>query len=406
MAGIMDGVRVVELASWTFVPAAGAVLSDWGADVIKVEDVSGGDPGRQLVIGGLRRGQGKADLDYMMEIGNRGKRSIGLDLKTEGGRAAFAKLIATADVFLTNWLPGPRKRAGVDVEDIRAMNPNIIIARGSGQGPRGPHADKGGFDAAAFTARGGVAYALTPPGAEYPFSQGPAFGDLPGGMTLAGGVAGALFHRERTGEAKIVDVSLLSQAMWTIAPDITAAEFFDVDRIPMPPPGSAFNPVVSRYKTRDGRWIQLVFLQPDKFWAGFTQRIGRPDLSEDPRFVPAGNLVQNAAEAIAILTELFASEDLSHWTKVLDDEKGVWSVLATPKEVLEDVQVAGNDYLITNQDDAGNSYRYIGAPVQYDETPPAPARSPEYGEHTELLLLELGYDWDEIAAAKESGAIL
>ena len=153
MAGIMDGVRVVELASWTFVPAAGAALADWGADVIKVEDIKGGDPGRQLVIGGLRRGTGKADVDFMMEIGNRGKRSIGLDLKTEGGREAFAKLIATADVFLTNWLPGPRTRAGVDVEDIRAMNPNIIIARGSGQGPRGPHADKGGFDAASFTAR-------------------------------------------------------------------------------------------------------------------------------------------------------------------------------------------------------------------------------------------------------------
>jgi crotonobetainyl-CoA:carnitine CoA-transferase CaiB-like acyl-CoA transferase len=406
MAGIMDGIRVVELASWTFVPAAGAVLADWGADVIKVEDVSGGDPGRQLVIGGLRRGQGKADLDYMMEIGNRGKRSIGLDLKSEGGREAFAKLIASADVFLTNWLPGPRQRARVDVDDIRAMNPNIIIARGSGQGPRGPHADKGGFDSASFTARGGVAYALTPPGAEYPFSQGAAFGDLPGGMTLAGGVAGALFHRERTGEAKIVDVSLLSQAMWTVAPDITAAEFFGVDKIPMPPPGSALNPVTNRYKTRDGRWIQLVFLQPDKFWAGFCHRIGRPELAEDERFVPSMNLIQNSNEAVAILTEVFASEDLAHWTKVLEDEKGVWSVIASPKEVLDDPQAAGNGYLVENTDDAGNSYRYIAAPVQYDETPPAPARSPEYGEHTELLLLELGYDWDQIAAAKDAGAVL
>jgi crotonobetainyl-CoA:carnitine CoA-transferase CaiB-like acyl-CoA transferase len=406
MPGIMDGVRVVELASWTFVPAAGAALADWGADVIKVEDVSGGDPGRQLVIGGLRRGEGKADVDFMMEIGNRGKRSIGLNLKSEAGKAAFAKLIASADVFLTNWLPGPRQRAGVDVEDIRAMNPNIIIARGSGQGPRGPEADKGGFDSASYTARGGVAYALTPPGAEYPFSQGAAFGDLPSGMTLAGGIAGALFHRERTGEATVVDVSLLAQAMWTMAPDITAAEFFGVDRVPVAEPGQALNPVTNRYKTRDGRWIQLVFLQPDRFWADFCRRIGRDDLAEDPRFVPSANLIQNSAEAVALLKETFAQEDLAHWTKLLADEKGVWSVIASPKEVLEDPQAHANGYLVDNADDAGNGYRYIAAPVQYDETPPAPARSPEYGQHTELILLELGYDWDEIAAGKESGAIL
>lgn len=406
MAGIMDGVRVVELASWTFVPAAGAALADWGADVIKVEDIRGGDPGRQLVIGGLRRGTGKADVDFMMEIGNRGKRSIGLDLKTAGGREAFAKLIATADVFLTNWLPGPRKRAGVDVEDIRAMNPNIIIARGSGQGPRGQDADRGGFDSASYTARGGVAYALTAPGAEYPMSQGPAFGDLPSGMTLAGGVAGALFHRERTGEAKIVDVSLLGQAMWAIAPDITAAEFFGVDRIPVAQPGQALNPVTNRYKTRDGRWIQLVFLQPDRFWADFTRRIGRPELAEDERFVPAANLIQNSPAATAELTATFAEHDLEHWTKILADEKGVWSVMASPKEVLDDPQVSANDYLVTNQDDNGNSYRYIPVPVQYDETPPLPARSPEHGADTEVLLLELGYDWEQIAAAKEAGAVL
>lgn len=406
MTGIMDGVRVVELASWAFVPAAGAVLADWGADVIKVEDTKGGDPARSLVIGGLTRDKASADADFMLEMNNRGKRSVGIDLKSDVGREMFAKLIASADVFLTNWLPGPRQRANLDVDDIRAMNPRIIIARGSGQGTRGPDADRGGFDSASFTARGGVAYALTPLGVDIPISQGAAFGDLPSGMSLAGGIAGALFHRERTGEARTVDVSLLAQAMWTMAPDILAADLFDVDRIPVAEPGSAINPVTNRYKTSDGRWIQLVFLQPDRFWADFCVRIGRPELSADERFVPAGNLIANSEEAAVILREVFAEHDLDHWRGVLADEKGVWSVIASPRDVLSDQQVIANEYLVPNKDDQGRAYHVVSNPVQYNETRPDSGRAPEYGEHTEMALVEAGVTWDEIAAAKEQNAIL
>jgi len=406
MTRILNGIKVVELASWAFVPAAGAVLADWGADVIKVEDTRGGDPARSLVIGGLKRENAAVDADYMMEMNNRGKRSIGLDLKSAKGREMFSRLIASADVFLTNWLPGPRARARLDVEDIRAMNPDIIIARGSGQGPRGPENDKGGFDSASFTARGGVAYALTPPGTEFPFSQGAAFGDLPSGMSLAGGVAGALFRRERTGEPSIVDVSLLGQAMWTMAPDILAAEFFGVDRIPVAEPGSSLNPVTNKYKTKDGRWIQLVFLQPDRFWHDFCLRIGRPDLATDERFTPSQNLIQNSEGATRILREVFASQDLEHWKETLADEKGVWSVVASPREVLSDPQAIANEYLVPNKDDLGLEYHVVSCPVQFDEGRPQSARAPEYGEHTETLLVEAGVSWAEIAEAKELRAIL
>lgn len=405
MSGVLSGVRVVELASWTYVPSAGVALSDWGADVIKVESVESGDPSRALVVGGFTREAARVDADFMLELGNRGKRSIGIDVKSVLGRELFGRLLASADVLLTNWLPGALERAQLTVQDIRAFNPNIIVARGSGLGVRGPDRDQGGFDGATYSARGGVSYTLTPFGAEVPTSQGPAFGDLQAGMTLAGGVCAALFHRERTGETSVVDSSLLAQAMWAIAPSILVADFFDADGIPGAPPGVALNPVVNRYKTRDGRWLQLIFLQPDKFWGGFCRRVGLPELATDERFVPSANLIANSAEAIAIFNEMFATRDLEHWQKVLENEPGVWAAYATPRETLNDPQAQPNGYLVSNVDDKGNEYRTVAAPVQFNETPPEPARAPEHGQHTEEILLELDVDWDDIARAKDASAI-
>ncbi|WP_343710499.1 CaiB/BaiF CoA-transferase family protein [Mycobacterium sp.] len=406
MSGVLHGVRVVELASWTYVPAAGVALAEWGADVVKVESVGGGDPGRALVVGGFTRQAARADVDFMLELGNRGKRSIALDLKNDAGRALFGRLLARADVLLTNWLPGALERVHLTVDDIRGFNPNIIIARGTGLGVRGPDRDRGGFDAATYLARGGVAYTLTPFGTEHPAVQGPAFGDLQAGVTLAGGVCAALFHRERTGEPTIVDSSLLAQAMWSIAPSISVADLFDVDGLPGAPPGFAVNPLVNRYRTSDNRWIQLVFLQPDKFWAGFCARIGLPELAADPRFVPASNLITNAAAATALIAARIAEHDLAHWRTALADEPGVWAALATPREVLADPQAELNGYLVGNVDDHGVEYHMVSAPVQFGETPAAPARAPEHGQHTEEILLELGVDWDGIASAKAAGAIL
>ena len=404
--GILSGIRVIELASWTFVPAAGAVLADWGADVIKVEDPRSGDPGRALVMAGLTRDKSAVAVDHMMQIGNRGKRSVGIDLRTVVGRELFLRMIAGADVFLTNWLPDARRKLRLDVDDLRTVNPKLIYARGSGLGPRGPEVDKGGFDAASYTSRGGVAYALTGPGAARPMRQRPAFGDIPSGMTLAGGIAAALFHRERTGEPSVVDVSLLAQAMWQLGPDIMAAELFGVDRVPMGEKTAHKNPLVVAYRTSDDRWIQLVMLQPDRYWRDLCVALERPELGDDPRFSDSGALAANAEEAIAVLEAVFASADLEHWKARLGLQEGVWEVVQSPRELLADPQALANDYLVEAETSTGQSFHFVSSPVQFDQSPPASAVYPEHGEHTEFVLMELGLDWDQITAAKEAGAVL
>lgn len=407
MSQVLEGIRIVELASWTFVPSCGAVLAEWGADVIKVEDPSGGDPARGLVVGGLMRSAANADRDFMMELGNRGKRSVAINLRNPEGYEIFAALIKGADVFLTNWLPSARLRLGLDEESIRKINPAIIYARGSGHGQRGPDREKGGFDGASFLSRGGVAYALTPEGSDRPISQTPALGDLPSGLTLAGGVAAALFRRERTGLPSVVDVSLLAQAVWTIAPEIMAADFFNVERIPAPvDSGTPRNPVMNKYETKDGRWVWLNILQPDRHWAELCAHIGRPALAVDPRFTPSSALAANAAQAARILTDVFLEHDVDHWRTALATLEAVWAVIATPREVLDDPQVVANGYLIENEDNEGHRYRVAANPVQFDGEADGAARSPEHGEHTELVLLDAGLSWEQIAHAKEVNAIL
>src|SRR6201998_2874527 len=205
----MRGIRVLELAQFTFVPAAGALLADWGADVIKVEHPVRGDAQRGFInVGGMKLDPSRNTL---MEHPNRGKRSVGIDISTPEGVELLYEIAKTADVFLTNSLPAQRQRLKYDIEHIRAANPNIIYARGSAYGDKGPEREIGGFDGTAFLSRRGVGFSMAPEELGAPLAQGiPAFGDSIGGMNIAGGISAALFHRQRTGEAIETDVSLTS----------------------------------------------------------------------------------------------------------------------------------------------------------------------------------------------------
>lgn len=405
MTKVLEGVRVLEVASWTFVPAAGAVLADWGADVLKIEHPVSGDPQRGLVSSGLVPGAG--GVNHMMEGPNRGKRSVGLDIGHPDGLELLYRLAETSDVFLTSFLPAARQRLRIDLEHIRERNPDIVYVRGSGQGVRGPEAEKGGYDSAAYWSRGGIADMLGDPAAPFPPAQRPAFGDVMGGLALAGGISAALLRRATTGATSVVDVSLLATAMWNLMPDITAAKLFGDAPLPRIDWDSIPNPIVNMYRTSDGRWINLVMLESDRYWPEVCRVIGKPEWIDDERFKDAAARFQNARECIRLLRDVFAERTLAKWREVLGDLEGVWAVVQTPHEVHDDPQVLANGYLRPVESGSGATFSLPANPVQFDETPPDLLRAPEHGEHTEAVLMELlGLDWDQIIAHKESGAVL
>lgn len=403
MTDILRGIRVVELAAWTFVPAAGAVLADWGADVIKIEHPETGDPQRGLINSGVVPGSG--GVNHFVEQPNRGKRSIGLDTSNPDGLELLMRLIETADVFLTNLLPGSRRRMGVDVEQVRARNPKIIYARGHGYGTKGDMADRGGFDLAAYWARGGIGEAYRTGDGSYPPLQRPAFGDVYGGLAIAGGIAGALVKRERTGEPSVVDVSLLGAAVWQLGPDIVGAGVLGND-IPRFQLDAMPNPVASIYRTRDGRFIAFVLLQADRFWAEFCSRLGRDDLIDDERFATAAARFANRIDCVAELRAAFGSQDLCHWEKAFSGFDGVWDVMRTAHDVHTDPQAVANGYLPRTRDAQGNEFALAASPVQFDETPLRLTRAPGHGEHTDALLAELGFSNEEIIDLKVKAVVL
>lgn len=401
----MQGIRVVEVAAWTYVPIAGAVLAEWGADVIKIEHPETGDPQRGLVTSGLMP-KGPGDVNFMIELPNRGKRSVGLDLKSPRGHELLLELVKTADVFLTNFRPRARRSLGIDVDDLRAVNPRLVYVRGSGHGQRGPEAERGGYDACSFWARGGSADIISDP-EDYPLMQpGPAYGDVISGLTIAGGVSAALFHRERTGEALVVDNSLLATGMWATGATVLMAGLFGFGRMPRGDRTKVPNPLVLSYRTKDDRYLSLIMLESDRYWSDLVTKMGRPELAGDPRFADATARAAHSEACVTLLDEIFAARTFDEWKSVLEDVVGVWAPVQTASEILEDPQVLANGYLRDVTAPSGTTFRMVASPLQFDEEPPDLMRAPDHGEHTDEVLQELGLDMDAILELKVAGAVL
>jgi crotonobetainyl-CoA:carnitine CoA-transferase CaiB-like acyl-CoA transferase len=396
-----EGVRVVELAQWVFVPVAAALLADWGADVIRIERIEG-DPYRGLATQGI--GTDRDGVNLSMALANRGKRSIALNLRHQTGLAVLHELLETADVFLTSLRPGALGRLGLDADTLRDRYPSLIYARGHGFGVRGPDADQPGYDSSAFWARGGVGHILTPPERDYPISQRGAMGDRNGAMALAFGVAAALLKRTRTGAGSVVDVSLLATAMWTLSSDLLAV-LNGGEAVPVGGRGPQVNPLTGNYRTKDGRHIQLMFLQGDRYWPQFCRLVGRDDLVDDPRFADLAARRVNSQACVAELDAVFAARTFAEWKELLAGLDAPWAPVQSVREVIDDPQVAANGYVGEVSLDGGQAYRLPTVPVQLDEQAPALRRAPEHGEHTEAVLQELGYDWDRITKLRDDGVI-
>jgi crotonobetainyl-CoA:carnitine CoA-transferase CaiB-like acyl-CoA transferase len=405
VSGPLSGVRAVEVASHVFVPMAGAVLTEWGAEVIKVEHPETGDPYRSLVTSGLHNEY--HGVDPFFQSANRGKRSVGLDLTQATGRRLLSRLVAASDVFLTSLRPEARRHLRVELDDVRADNADIVYVRGTAYGSRGPDAERGGYDVSTYWARSGMQHVLTPPDAAWPLGTRPAFGDVVGGLTIAGAVSAALYRRATAGETSVIDASLLASGLWQVQPDVVNARLGGGGATePAPERHGTRNPLTLPYRTADGRYVALIMIAADQRWAELCAALGHPDAATDARWIDMEARRRNARSCVEWLESVFAERSLDEWKRALAGIEGEWAPVQTPAEVHDDPQVMANGYIA--QVDMGGEIRIplVTSPVQFDGRPGRPTRAPEHGEQTETVLLELGCTWDEMARWKSEGAIL
>ncbi len=400
MSGILEGVRVISMGQIVAIPAASSTLADWGADVIKLEPLTG------EMHRGLRRAQGvdTGEINWVMQVLNRNQRGMAIDLKKEPGREIVYKLIRNADIFMSNYERRSVKRLQLDYATLRQINPRLIYAFVSGYGPVGPDRDERGYDFTAGWARSGMMYLIGEPGTP-PAPQRVGMIDSVAGAHIVGAVCAALLQREKTGEGQEIEISLYHTAVWTLCVDIQMAlsgrEPVKHDRT------KAQNPLWNSYRTKDGRWFWLAMLQSDPAWPGFCRAIEKPELENDPRFSNLEARRENCEELIRIIDEVLASKTMKEWEERFRGNDCLYGRVQTPVEVTTDPQALANDFF-AEVDYAGvGKIKLVTTPVKFSRNP-ASLRTPcpELGQHNEEILLELGYTWDDIAQLKGQGVIL
>ena len=398
MSGPLDGLRVVELGVWVAGPAAGGILADWGADVVKIEPPTG-DPAR----GFLAMLGGDLPFNPPFELDNRSKRSIVVDIARPDGQAIAAELIERADVFLTNIRLDALERLGLDAPTLRARHPKLVYGIITGYGLDGPERTRAAYDIGAFWARSGIAHLLTAPGREPPFQRG-GMGDHGAGMDLAAGICAALVARAQTGEGQVVATSLLRHGMYTVGFDLNTALRFGVS-IGTATHATMANPAINCYQDSEGRWFWLIGLEGDRHWPDLCRAVGRPEWIDDERFATAAARRAHIDELIPGLDAIFATRTRADWGVELDRAGMWWAPVQTPEEVLADEQAwAGGGFV--EVPDGDTTATMINSPVDYLGTPAAPrAMPPELGQHTDEILTELGRDPATIAALRADAVV-
>ncbi|MDG1086232.1 MAG: CoA transferase [Acidimicrobiales bacterium] len=385
-SGPLSGVRVVELGVWIAGPAAGGIMADWGADVIKIEPPEG-DPSRLFhgILGGV------LPSNPVFELDNRSKRSVVFDLRSEDGMANALRLIATADVFLTNIRTGALERLGLDYDTLSAQFPELIYAHISGFGREGPDADRAAFDIAAFWSRSGIADLLTAPGEDPPFQRG-GMGDHNTGLAAAGAVSAALFERTKSGHGQLVSTSLFREGMYTIGFDLNTKLMWGTD---IAKNGRAFasSPTANNYLLADGRRIWVIGVDVRRHWAPLCRAVGLAQLIEDERFATPRARSANAEALIALLDAAFAAMDMAAIEAASSAEPDFfWAPVNSLDDLLADPQFAPSGALVEVPDSPGSSTTttMVATPVDYSRTVVQPrSLAPELGQHTEEVLAEL-----------------
>lgn len=405
MAGLLEGIKVVSMSTMVAGPSAGAWLADMGAEVIKIEPLSG------EAFRGTTRAQGTTtvaslrggDIKYGFELVNRNTKGMALDLRNEAGRDILYRLIQKADVFMSNYQLEALQKLKLDYATLSQLNPRLVYAFLSGYGTVGPDKDMPGYDWTASWAHGGFQYLISEPGSNLA-KQRPGQGDMVAGSHAVAGILAALLYRERTGKGQELESSLFHSAVWTLAFDIqgtlAGTPRARADRT------RAGNPLSNLYRTKDGRWLSLGMHVSDPFWPRFSRAMGSPELENDPRFNNARVRGENCEELVSILDEAFASKDIDEWEKIFREHHFIFSRVQSPEEIIADPQALANDFFVDLHHPAGQ-LKTVASPVKFKQNP-ASVRgpAPELGQHTEEILLELGYSWDDIARLKEQKVIL
>lgn len=396
----LEGIRALDLTVYAFGPRTSEYLAEMGAEVIKIENAQTGEPLRW--IDSMREvpvGKFKAYFEQT----HRGKKSMALDLHHEEARQAVYKLVETSDVFVTNLRLGGLRRLGMDYDTLSEINPRLVYAIGTGWGLKGPARDRGAFEATGFAASALVT-ALAQPGSRPPLCP-PAFGDYTAATLLAYGIMLGLFHRERTGEGQLVHASLLGTSMKVISCCVDTCLYAGQNMFGQG--HESDGAFYSMYQTKDERWIQLCVVQDYRSWAEFCEAIGLEAVVDDARFNSPEARKENNAALVAILDEIFLGKTQSEWIEILGKYHFPWAPVRNFTELANDPQVLENDYLVTIEDPEAGKVQVVGPAVDLSKTPgKVGSKAPELGQHTEEILLELGYAWEEIMAMKEKGAIL
>ncbi|MFN3975354.1 MAG: CaiB/BaiF CoA transferase family protein, partial [Dehalococcoidia bacterium] len=381
MPGPLEGIRVLEIANWVAGPASCAILAELGAEVIKVEPPDTGDPMRSVTTSPLGVVPYTSGVNVAIEEDNRGKKSIAVNLEHPSGQDVVHKLAERSDVLVTNLIPRRQERYRLRYEDVYALNPRIIYVSLTGYGQEGPEKDRPGFDYAAFWARSGIMGTIGEP-QWTPVNQRPGMGDHTTSLAMAAAVGFALYERERSGKGQRIDCALLHTGLWVLGMDVVAAFYhrMAVQKVARTEVG---NPLFNYYQAGDGKWIQLVMIESERFWPQFCRALGLEHLINDPRFDTHAHRRENCRALIRILDEHFATRTREEWGKRLDAEGCIWAVVQSLDEVIVDPQVHANKYVATLHHASGEEFQVVTAPMKFRRTPgKIPGPAPELGQHT------------------------